>query len=132
MSRPIRWCFLAEPPRLTRGETPRLIPPQDEKSGALGLFCKWLEIETLYTMVTAGPEIFDQLPLEFANWLPKASHPTNGVHKMFGAPMDTQAAYLNQARLKDKHLLFELVTDDMLARDYPVITSAGLTAAIDR
>ena len=42
MSRPIRWCFLAEPPRLTRGETPRLIPPQDEKSGALGLFCKWL------------------------------------------------------------------------------------------
>ena len=43
MSRPIRWCFLAEPPRLTRGETPRLIPPQDEKSGALGLFCKWLQ-----------------------------------------------------------------------------------------
>ena len=49
MSRPIRWCFLAEPPRLTRGETPRLIPPQDEKSGALGLFCKWLYGKTLQT-----------------------------------------------------------------------------------
>ena len=49
MSRPIRWCFLAEPPRLTRGETPRLIPPQDEKSGALGLFCKWLEINPIWS-----------------------------------------------------------------------------------
>ena len=54
MSRPIRWCFLAEPPRLTRGETPRLIPPQDEKSGALGLFCKWLNLLD-YPVMTSMP-----------------------------------------------------------------------------
>ena len=42
MSRPIRWCLLAQKPCLKRTGTPRLILRQDEKSGLPLLFCKRL------------------------------------------------------------------------------------------
>ena len=42
MSRPIRWCLLAQKLCLKRTGTPRLILRQDEKSGLPLLFCKRL------------------------------------------------------------------------------------------
>jgi uncharacterized protein YwqG len=76
-----------------------------------------LEVETLFEMLVGESEAFKHLPAQIVEWLPEAEHSQYALHHMFGPPMDTQAAYLREAKLKDMRLLFQLATDDMLALD---------------
>jgi hypothetical protein len=77
-----------------------------------------LEAETLYGMIVGDAQTFAKLPAAIVNWLPEAEHSRDGFHQMFGEPMWTQTGFLRQSDLKDMHLLFQLVTDDMLAVDF--------------